>query len=618
MLSVVSPFYVLLTALLLTANSCVASAEVFSEDPSPHLVESPGEDTPSDGDALAIDRLIEQLGSNHFSVRRHAEEQLIQLDQEAFDHLQSALRHPDLEIASQARYILHRVRIEWVSANDSETVRALMSSYGELSTSDRRDLIADLSQLEDDEGLGALCRIARFELSSTLARRAALAVLQTPLPGPQRAENLRTKIQNEIGEGTGTTVRWLRLYMKQLQQPQELVGHWLDAIDKEVARLEKEGSATTQELVLQLIDFHISLATELNQPEDVFASLQRKIELPTAADAEDSMQRNLADALQWILEREQWQVFELLEAHYADELEQHRLLAYLHAAMEAARGNSNLAEELAGRAFAVKTADDEQRNRIAETIAELGHHRWAEREWRHLVDTLEPTDLQSMIARISLANWCLHDRKEDKKAAELLAETCNAIEKDPARKKSLLSNDDVRRSYNDSRTQKEYFLACHLGREGKTVEQRKHLEKAYKYNQIDPDVLIAMYRLSEQDESYRKTVLERIEKTRSQIEELIDRYPDEPGKAMLYNHYAWLVSNTEGDYEKAVKYSHRSLELRPGSPSYLDTLGRCYYAVGDLENAIKYQRQAVEKHPQVQILRRQLELFESKLAKRKE
>jgi outer membrane protein assembly factor BamD (BamD/ComL family) len=43
-------------------------------------------------------------------------------------------------------------------------------------------------------------------------------------------------------------------------------------------------------------------------------------------------------------------------------------------------------------------------------------------------------------------------------------------------------------------------------------------------------------------------------------------------------------------------------------------LGRCYFAAGDLENAIKYQRQAVEKHPQVQVMRRQLAMFEKALA----
>ena len=50
--------------------------------------------------------------------------------------------------------------------------------------------------------------------------------------------------------------------------------------------------------------------------------------------------------------------------------------------------------------------------------------------------------------------------------------------------------------------------------------------------------------------------------------------------------------------------------------SFLDTLGRCYYAAGDYENAVKYQRQAVEKVDYMQVMQRQLALFEKTLAEK--
>ena len=59
------------------------------------------------------------------------------------------------------------------------------------------------------------------------------------------------------------------------------------------------------------------------------------------------------------------------------------------------------------------------------------------------------------------------------------------------------------------------------------------------------------------------------------------------------NQLAWLVSNTVGDYAEAVRCSVRSLELRPDSPGYLDTLGHCYYAVGNFAEAVQAQQQAV-------------------------
>jgi tetratricopeptide (TPR) repeat protein len=46
-------------------------------------------------------------------------------------------------------------------------------------------------------------------------------------------------------------------------------------------------------------------------------------------------------------------------------------------------------------------------------------------------------------------------------------------------------------------------------------------------------------------------------------------------------------------------------------------LGRCYYAVGDYENAIKYQRRAVELEPFAMSMKRQLQLFETELQQKK-
>ena len=63
------------------------------------------------------------------------------------------------------------------------------------------------------------------------------------------------------------------------------------------------------------------------------------------------------------------------------------------------------------------------------------------------------------------------------------------------------------------------------------------------------------------------------------VEEEID---DNPNNPIAYNQWAWLIANTEGDFPKAVRYSRRSLELEPGTASFLDTLGRCYYSAGDI------------------------------------
>jgi tetratricopeptide (TPR) repeat protein len=84
-----------------------------------------------------------------------------------------------------------------------------------------------------------------------------------------------------------------------------------------------------------------------------------------------------------------------------------------------------------------------------------------------------------------------------------------------------------------------------------------------------------------------------------------------------YNQLAWLIGNTEGDYQEALRCSQKSLELRPNTAAYLDTLGRCYYAVGDLDNAIKTQTQAIKLEPHSGLMQRQLKFFEKAKAEKK-
>jgi tetratricopeptide (TPR) repeat protein len=148
---------------------------------------------------------------------------------------------------------------------------------------------------------------------------------------------------------------------------------------------------------------------------------------------------------------------------------------------------------------------------------------------------------------------------------------------------------------------------------------REELERAIRLDPSDADVVIAMYRLPEADEKWREATLGRITNLARQFKQEIDENPSDPTP---YNQWAWLISNTEGDFSQAIAYSHRSLELIPdgagesAGASFLDTLGRCYYAAGDYENAVKYQRQAVEKVNYMQVMQRQLALFEKTLAEK--
>ena len=129
-----------------------------------------------------------------------------------------------------------------------------------------------------------------------------------------------------------------------------------------------------------------------------------------------------------------------------------------------------------------------------------------------------------------------------------------------------------------------------------------------------------MHRLPRARERWRKRTSQLIADAVKSFEDLLKgfrvagEFENKSAVGITLNQLAWLVSNTEGDFEKAIRLSRRSLELRPGRGESLDTLGRAYFAVGDFERAIRYQRRAVRKLPHSQQIVRQLEEFEAQAA----
>ncbi len=611
-------------------------------------------------DSLSVEELIAQLGDEQYVLRQRAETQLLERGAEVFAELQAAERDADLEIATRAKYILNQISIDWVRPTDPAVVRSMMAAYGELPLLARLARITKLSKLEHEQGFGALCRIARFDSAAKVVRSAALAILEQGFLPTARTESAVTRLRKELGDGEQAPLSWIDVYAAQLESRETIDSRWLTLIDAEISLLLEDRVVTSELRVLKLLRCHLDLSEELGDANAIVASLQRRIEMFAQRDEETELdwgsalswaigyyqwkqleQRDnrdllgLVDASIWLIEQEQWQAFELLEDRYEVAMDSQPWLIYLVAIARSQQGRLQEAEQLAASALRLDRDDAEECNRRTDLIAELGRHDWAEREWNLLVETLPATDYQSLSARQSLGNYCLHDRREYQAAADLLAETIDAIHGDPAMKRRYQSNSGLVKDFRTFQSLQKYFLACQFQSQGDFGKQRIHLEEAYK---LDPsevknvDLLIAMYRLPDSTESYRKVVERRIAKAQGQIEKQIkqslvnlQRYRQESNltnslavrlAAQSLNQWAWLISNTEGDSAKAVQFSEESLELQPGNPSYLDTLGRCYYATGDLEKALKVQRAAIAKHSHLEVMQRQLTLFENELQER--
>ena len=82
-----------------------------------------------------------------------------------------------MEIALRARYLVRAMQVRWHQDSDTADVIRVLKEYGEQTETERRSRIDRLKNLDKQEGLVALCRLARFETSEELSKYAALKVM---------------------------------------------------------------------------------------------------------------------------------------------------------------------------------------------------------------------------------------------------------------------------------------------------------------------------------------------------------------------------------------------------------------------------------------------------------
>jgi tetratricopeptide (TPR) repeat protein len=561
----------------------------------------------------ALDDLIQQLGDEQYSVRRRAEEELLRRGPEAYDQLKAAESSSDLEIAERARYIVQRMRVDWVRPEDPAEVRRILARYGDLPEAEREKRISRLIALKDGQGLPAACRLARLEPSPQVSRRAALGVLK-------RKENdslvddspMVSACRHELGSSERASVVWLQLWLRELTDRRATLDDWNAAIEAEAALLDDESPETNFDILYALMERRLEMCHELGLVDETMAALMRIVAL-WGDGSRELRDASLGWAMQWIIQHKRWDVLDRVVQDRREQIHANRRLLYFLAGAISRAGRADEATQLADKAFEMEADAPEERADDADAVAELGFVDWAEREYERALEDLPLLSWESLKARRAWAIW-LHDRENYKQAADVLGEFFQALGEDRAARRKLLEEMEGRLDLPSIEARYQYYLACHYESRQQFDRQREALEKGWQRYKDDPDILIAMYRWKGADDAFMQETRRRIHEMSQRHLSLIEEYPEVP---YLYNQRAWLISNTEGDYAQAVEHSLRSLELSPEEPSYLDTLGRCYFAVGDVENAVEAQRKAVELAPHFQIMQRQLKEFEDALAARK-
>ena len=558
--------------------------------------------------------LIRELGAADYASRERAQAKLRLMGLDVFDELYDAQASDDIEIALRARYLLRSLTVRWSQDDDPLPVKELLRAYGDSSEDERRSLIEQLAKLPESQGVKAICRVVRFETSNVLSKRAALLIMQrkTGSASPP-LESQSDVIAETLGASRREAASWLRLYASTLRDPAGTLQDWERISAQEEQTFQNTPDRSAPDIVRDLFRWRADLLERVGRKAESLAVILKTIDLL------DGTRQQLVDAVDWLLERRAWSTIMDVSKRFPERFQGSPLLLYRLAEAQSQSGQREAAEETAQQAL--KSNQDTQLEHLqaAFSLQERGLFEWSEREYRQVLERVPPGMPEGFQARL-LFSEMLHDLLREQDAATALRDIVEASEKDE-NIRFLIAR--FRNQPGSVASRMYYFLAEHARASGDEKQQIEHLKKAVQFDPTDADVLIGMYRASHSDPSWRKETLELISNAVKAFREEVrdcevqaaeaqtegDREDIHRDLASAHNQLAWLVANTVGDYDEALRSSQRSLELRPETAGYLDTLGQCYYAKADYKNAVVHQSRAAELDPHSRQISRQLEFF---------
>ena len=566
-----------------------------------------------------VQSLIEQLGDEQFRRREFAQRQLLEIGLNAYDAIHRAQNHDDIEISKRARYLVRSMRIQWSRADDSPAIRRALMGYAARPPGERRNRMEQLAALPGQQGVVALCRMVRYESTEPLSKYAALLILQTAGPTElatrqQQASDLREAVR----QSARTAAEWVRVHATTLLDVEASLVAWDRVTRAEENTLSQFPNRTSQEITRDLLRHQAGLLQESNKREQALAVLRRTINLL------DGTRTQLLDMVEWLGDQEIWELVEDVADRFPGEFSKYPDLIYRMAEAVWKQGDKPRADQIAERA---RQLDPENTRTHIESALWLQRRDlvdWCIKEYRQVLKHSELESREGLYARFLLSE-ILHDRLEEDEAAEVLAGAVKAV------KNSERVARDVQQVFSRTpgsiESRQLYFLACSKHKQQMFDEQKQLLEKAIEAEAHDGDVLIAMYRFKPADPAWTSRVAQLVKDASTHYRQQITVYDntfrvsgDSAEKetarrklATAHNQLAWMVSNTEGDFQAAIQSSLRSLELRPDSAGYLDTLGHCYYAAGEFQKAVETQQKAVAGDPSSQTMQRMLKVFQQAL-----
>ena len=585
--------------------------------------------------AAEIAALVAGLGDDDYGRREAAAARLGAIGAPAVDPLLAAAElSGDLEISLRARWLVDAIPLE--NDGDAPEVAKLLRNHKSRGLPDRVQTMHRLLRLDDDGGIEPLARLVRLERSPAGSRVAAALLAREWHQDDPSWPGMRDRLVAGLGGSTRPAASFLRAVCGfSVATTPEARGRELEAAATALGQLERtakdstaggdpptvpqvgretgyaDGIGDTTLRIFARCRVEMLLAAG-RRDEALAAAKPLLLGEVTPQKSADTVGEETAAALVWLVERGLPEAVEIVATERATLLADDALVGYAAAVAENARGAGARAGRLADAAFAKPAGTNAEfidRLQTAVMLAKWGAVDWATREYAALVDDAKVPPAQFALAAIMYSEF-LHDQGLENAAADVLARLVDGRRGDgkprPEAGEAILQQ--IGRDPAAMRSRMHYFRSCAAALEGDAAARRERIEESLKAYGKDVDSLIALYGLPDNSPQQKAQARERVKKALVQIDNEIQALPEESNG---YNEYAWLVANTEGDIQKATRYSKHSLVVSFDSSSYLDTLAHCQAAAGDVAAAVRTQSLAMRHEPHNRTIRKNLERFRS-------
>lgn len=595
---------------------------------------------PGEGQADRIEALVEDLGSADYWRRESAAAELRGLGPAAIDALLAAAeRSDDLEIALAARWLVDGIPL--AADSDPPEVAKLVEQYCQARSSDWLPAMQRLLRADDDAGIEPLARIVRLDRSLAASTTAAALLAAEWRQGDPSFPAIARRVAAGIGSSSRPTAAFLRGLVGFVGGDPKGVETAAAAIDRLRAtsrerpadgrgagRLRRSaagpGGMSLEDPMVGLpchpeaiLDrTFIAMLVAAGRRDRAVAESQRLLE-EALAEPDDLLRGyRVASVLAFSADQGVPQLAEDALSRHADAVMSRPIAMYAAAMALKAAGNADRAEAVATEARSVAADNHKLHLDAASKLSHWGERDWAGREYESLTTDPAVPDGEFVAATIMFSEH-LHDLGSDADAAACLRRLLEPVE-GPAAPNHRPPADDLLRQFGrdprSTRSRMLFFEACAAESRGDRAAQAKLLEQALDGPGKDVDALIAAYHASADAPELRERRKREIRESLAVLEAEIESEPEE---ANALNEHAWLAANTDGDAERAIRYSKRSLSLSFDNPSYLDTLAHGQALAGQFDRAVRTQSVAARLEPHNRTIRRNLERFREMAAKAK-